>query len=158
MNIFSMLTGQALSESCCYYSVAIATASPLSDCAALASPCVSSAKQYEERFLREETVSQQISSIQLLQTNPLAPPEVVTPQRPSHRQVHLRGHPASKPTVIRGITYYKAKVPDEENDIEEPRELGPCRTGKEMPCGPGAAMSSLQLAESPWAGHLASLD
>ncbi|XP_040859297.1 olfactomedin-like protein 2B isoform X2 [Ochotona curzoniae] len=79
-------------------------------------------EQYEERFLREETVSQQISSIQLLQTNPLAPPEVVTPQRPSHRQVHLRGHPASKPTVIRGITYYKAKVPDEENDIEEPHD------------------------------------
>ncbi|XP_007458479.1 PREDICTED: olfactomedin-like protein 2B isoform X1 [Lipotes vexillifer] len=76
-------------------------------------------EQYEERFLQEETVSQQINSIKLLQTRPLAPPEVVKPQRPLQRQVHLRGRPASKPTVIRGITYYKAKDPEEENDIEE---------------------------------------
>ncbi|XP_007458480.1 PREDICTED: olfactomedin-like protein 2B isoform X2 [Lipotes vexillifer] len=75
--------------------------------------------EYEERFLQEETVSQQINSIKLLQTRPLAPPEVVKPQRPLQRQVHLRGRPASKPTVIRGITYYKAKDPEEENDIEE---------------------------------------
>ncbi|XP_047640016.1 olfactomedin-like protein 2B isoform X2 [Phacochoerus africanus] len=76
-------------------------------------------EQYEERFLQEETVSQQINSIKLLQTRPLTPPEVVKPQRPLQRQVHLRGRPASKPTVIRGITYYKAKDPEEENDIEE---------------------------------------
>ncbi|KAM9690999.1 olfactomedin-like protein 2B isoform 6-T6 [Dama dama] len=75
--------------------------------------------EYEERFLQEETVSQQIKSIKLLQTRPLAPPEVVKPQRPLQRQVHLRGRPASRPTVIRGITYYKAKDPEEENDIEE---------------------------------------
>ncbi|MBZ3870764.1 Olfactomedin-like protein 2B [Sciurus carolinensis] len=78
--------------------------------------------EYEERFLQEETVSQQINSIELLQTQPLAPPEVVKPQRPLHRQVHLRGRPASKPTVIRGITYYKAKVSEEENDIEEQQD------------------------------------
>uniref|UniRef100_A0A4W2I7X3 Olfactomedin like 2B n=1 Tax=Bos indicus x Bos taurus TaxID=30522 RepID=A0A4W2I7X3_BOBOX len=76
-------------------------------------------EEYEERFLQEETVSQQIKSIKLLQTRPLAPPEVVKPQRPLQRQVHLRGRPASRPTVIRGITYYKAKDPEEENDIEE---------------------------------------
>ncbi|XP_048213313.1 olfactomedin-like protein 2B [Perognathus longimembris pacificus] len=76
-------------------------------------------QEYEERFLQEETVSQQINSIKLLQTRPLAPPEVVKPQRPLQRQVHLRGRPASKPTVIRGITYYKAKVSEEENDMEE---------------------------------------
>ncbi|XP_015107516.1 olfactomedin-like protein 2B isoform X3 [Vicugna pacos] len=80
-------------------------------------------EQYEERFLQEETVSQQINSIELLQTRPLAPPEVVKPQRPLQRQVHLRGRPASKPTVIRGITYYKAKDPEEENDIEEQNEF-----------------------------------
>ncbi|XP_030703293.1 olfactomedin-like protein 2B isoform X3 [Globicephala melas] len=80
-------------------------------------------EQYEERFLQEETVSQQINSIKLLQTRPLAPPEVVKPQRPLQRQVHLRGRPASKPTVIRGITYYKAKDPEEENDIEEHHEF-----------------------------------
>lgn len=75
--------------------------------------------EYEERFLQEETVSQQINSIELLRTQPLVPPAVMQPQRPSQRQVHLRGRPASKPTVIRGITYYKAKVSEEENDIEE---------------------------------------
>ncbi|XP_059946820.1 olfactomedin-like protein 2B isoform X3 [Mesoplodon densirostris] len=80
-------------------------------------------EQYEERFLQEETVSQQINSIKLLQTRPLAPPEVMKPQRPLQRQVHLRGRPASKPTVIRGITYYKAKDPEEENDIEEHHEF-----------------------------------
>lgn len=75
--------------------------------------------EYEERFLQEETVSQQINSIELLRTQPLVPPAVMKPQRPSQRQVHLRGRLASKPTVIRGITYYKAKVSEEENDIEE---------------------------------------
>ncbi|XP_012494983.1 PREDICTED: olfactomedin-like protein 2B isoform X2 [Propithecus coquereli] len=78
--------------------------------------------EYEERFLQEETVSQQINSIELLQTRPLDPPEVVKPRRPLQRQVHLRGRPASQPTVIRGITYYKAKVPEEENDIEEQQD------------------------------------
>ncbi|XP_032147469.1 olfactomedin-like protein 2B isoform X1 [Sapajus apella] len=79
-------------------------------------------EQYEERFLQEETVSQQINSIELLQMRPLAPPEVVKAQRPLQRQVHLRGRPASQPTVIRGITYYKAKVSEEENDIEEQQD------------------------------------
>ncbi|XP_008847291.1 olfactomedin-like protein 2B isoform X2 [Nannospalax galili] len=74
--------------------------------------------EYEERFLQEETVSRQINSIDLLQTRPLVPPTVMKPQWPLQRQVHLRGRPASKPTVIRGITYYKAKVSEEENDIE----------------------------------------
>lgn len=69
-------------------------------------------------------MSQQINSIELVQTRPLAPPEVGRPQRPLQRQVHLRGRPASRPTVIRGVTYYKAKDPEEENDIEEQRELG----------------------------------
>lgn len=67
---------------------------------------------------------QQINSIELLRTQPLAPPTVMKPQQPSQRQVHLRGRLASKPTVIRGITYYKAKVSEEENDIEDQRESG----------------------------------
>ncbi|XP_005071489.1 olfactomedin-like protein 2B isoform X2 [Mesocricetus auratus] len=75
--------------------------------------------EYEERFLQEETVSQQINSIELLRTQPLAPPAVMKPQQPLQRRVYLRGRVASKPTVIRGITYYKAKISEEENDIEE---------------------------------------
>uniref|UniRef100_G1PT11 Olfactomedin like 2B n=1 Tax=Myotis lucifugus TaxID=59463 RepID=G1PT11_MYOLU len=76
-------------------------------------------EQYEERFLREETVSQHVNSIELLRTRPLAPPELVRPQQPVQRQVSLRGRPASKPAIIRGITYYKAQDPEDENDIEE---------------------------------------
>ncbi|ELW70953.1 Olfactomedin-like protein 2B [Tupaia chinensis] len=85
-------------------------------------PFCPSAEQYEERFLQEETVSQRINSIEIQQTRPLAQPEVVKPQRPRQRQIHLRGRPASRPTVIRGFTYYKAKVPEEENDIEEQQD------------------------------------
>ncbi|MEJ1270328.1 olfactomedin-like protein 2B isoform X1 [Cricetulus griseus] len=76
-------------------------------------------EQYEERFLQEETVSQQINSIELLRTQPLVPPAAMKPQQPLQRRVYLRGRVASKPTVIRGITYYKAKISEEENDIEE---------------------------------------
>lgn len=45
--------------------------------------------EYEERFLQEETVSQQINSIELLRTQPLVPPAAMKPQRPLQRQVHL---------------------------------------------------------------------
>ncbi|CAH6789452.1 olfactomedin-like protein 2B isoform X2 [Phodopus roborovskii] len=78
--------------------------------------------EYEERFLQEETVSQQINSIELLRTQPLVPPAATKPQQPLQRRVYLRGRVASKPTVIRGITYYKAKISEEENDIEEQRD------------------------------------
>lgn len=96
-------------------------------------------------------MSQQINAIELLQTRPLAAPEVVRPQRPLQRQVHLRGRPASKPTVIRGITYYKAKDPEEENDIEEQRELGSAghcggTVGRGSPFGP---LCSLRTAVAP---------
>ncbi|XP_068950745.1 olfactomedin-like protein 2B isoform X1 [Petaurus breviceps papuanus] len=79
-------------------------------------------QHYEERFLQEETVSQQINAIDLLPLQPPAPPEAMVPRRPLQRQIHLRGRPSSKPTVIRGITYYKAKVSEEENDIEEQQD------------------------------------
>ncbi|XP_038205444.1 olfactomedin-like protein 2B [Arvicola amphibius] len=89
--------------------------------------------EYEERFLQEETVSQQINSIELLRTQPLAPPAVTRPQQPLQREVYLRGRLASKPTVIRGITYYKAKVSEEENDIEDQHdELSSGDTGVDL--------------------------
>lgn len=88
--------------------------------------------EYEERFLQEETVSQQINSIKLLRTQPLAPPAVTKPQQPLQREVYLRGR-LEKPTVIRGITYYKAKVSEEENDIEEQHdELFSGETGVDL--------------------------
>lgn len=78
--------------------------------------------EYEEEFLREETVSQHVNAIELLQTQPLAPPELVRPRPPVQRQVSLRGRPASRPAVIRGITYYKAQDPEDDNDIEEQQD------------------------------------
>lgn len=75
-------------------------------------------RQYEERLLQEETESQHIRSM-----GPLAPPAVLKPLRPLHRQVHLRGRPASQPTVIRGVTYYKAKDPEEDDTEEQQDEL-----------------------------------
>ncbi|XP_045432990.1 olfactomedin-like protein 2B isoform X2 [Pipistrellus kuhlii] len=79
-------------------------------------------EQYEEEFLREETVSQHVNAIELLRTQPLAPPELVRPRQPVQRQVSLRGRPASKPAVIRGITFYKAQDPEDENGIEEQQD------------------------------------
>ena len=80
-------------------------------------------------------MSQHVNSVELPRTRPLAPPELHRPQRPLHRQVHLRGRPASKPTIIRGITYYKAKDPEDENDIEDQRELGSTGPLEAMPPG-----------------------
>ncbi|KAM5203307.1 olfactomedin-like protein 2B isoform 1-T1 [Hipposideros larvatus] len=74
--------------------------------------------EYAERLLQEETESQHIGSI-----GPLAPPAVLKPLRPLHRQVHLRGRPASKPTVIRGVTYYKAKDPEDDDTDEQQDEF-----------------------------------
>lgn len=43
----------------------------------------------------------------------------------------MRSRPPSKPTIVRGVTYYKAQSTESENDIEEQRELGlqPCLVG-----------------------------
>ncbi|XP_028936641.1 olfactomedin-like protein 2B [Ornithorhynchus anatinus] len=76
-------------------------------------------EQYEERFLRDETVSQQVNAIDPPRPRPPSPSESGPPRRALTRQIHLRSRPASQPTVIRGVTYYKAKVPEEDNDIEE---------------------------------------
>ncbi|KAF6075369.1 olfactomedin like 2B [Phyllostomus discolor] len=76
----------------------------------------------EETFLPEAPATRHVNSVELPRTRPLAPPELRRPRRPLHRQVHLRGRPASKPTIIRGVTYYKAKEPEDENDIEEQQD------------------------------------
>lgn len=61
----------------------------------------------------------EVNSVELLGTRPLARPAVVRSPQPAEP----RGRPASRPTIIRGITYYKAQEPDEdENDVEEPQD------------------------------------
>ncbi|XP_067388617.1 olfactomedin-like protein 2B [Emydura macquarii macquarii] len=79
-------------------------------------------EKYEERFLRDETVSQQINAVESLQQLHPAP-EAMKPKQPWQRKMHGRSRLASKPAIIRGVTYYKAKFAESENDIEEQDEL-----------------------------------
>ncbi|NXF31362.1 OLM2B protein, partial [Nyctibius bracteatus] len=79
--------------------------------------------KYEERFLKDETISQQINSVESLPELHLSP-EDKKPKQLLQRKLHVRSRPPSKPTIIRGVTYYKAQSTESENDIEEqPDEL-----------------------------------
>ncbi|NXV77285.1 OLM2B protein, partial [Atlantisia rogersi] len=79
--------------------------------------------KYEERFLKDETISQQINSVESLPELHLSP-EDETPKQLLQRKLRMRSRPPSKPTIIRGVTYYKAQSAESENDIEEqPDEL-----------------------------------
>ncbi|NXA34036.1 OLM2B protein, partial [Eudromia elegans] len=79
--------------------------------------------KYEERFLKDETISQQINSVESLPELHLAPEDEESRQL-LQSKLHIRSRPPSKPTIVRGVTYYKAHFPDSENDIEEqPDEL-----------------------------------
>ncbi|NXK55465.1 OLM2B protein, partial [Chauna torquata] len=77
--------------------------------------------KYEERFLKDETISQQINSVESLPELHLAPEEE-KPKQLLQRKLRLRSRPPSKPTIIRGITYYKAQSTESENDIEEQQD------------------------------------
>ncbi|XP_025899552.1 olfactomedin-like protein 2B, partial [Nothoprocta perdicaria] len=79
--------------------------------------------KYEERFLKDETISQQINSVESLPELHLVPEDEKSRQL-LQRKLHIRSRPPSKPTIVRGVTYYKAHFTDSENDIEEqPDEL-----------------------------------
>ncbi|NXL86507.1 OLM2B protein, partial [Alectura lathami] len=77
--------------------------------------------KYEERFLKDETISQQINSVESLPELHLAPEEGKHKQL-LHRKLRLRSRPASKPTIVRGVTYYKAQSSESDNDIEEQQD------------------------------------
>lgn len=79
--------------------------------------------KYEERFLKDETISQQINSVESFPELHLSP-EDEKPKQLLQRKLHVRSRPPSKPTIVRGVTYYKAQSTESENDIEEQRELG----------------------------------
>lgn len=113
--------------------------------------------KYEERFLKDETISQQINSVESLPELHLSP-EDEKPKQLLQRKLHMRSRPPSKPTIVRGVTYYKAQSTESENDIEEQRELGlqPCPAGwlaaslskasacpRVLPCPPGTCGQSL---------------
>ncbi|KAM6128743.1 LOW QUALITY PROTEIN: olfactomedin-like protein 2B [Phoenicopterus ruber ruber] len=74
--------------------------------------------KYEERFLKDETISQQINSVESLTELHLSP-EDEKPKQLLQRKLRVRGRPPSKPTIVRGVTYYKAQSTESENDIEE---------------------------------------
>ncbi|OPJ77165.1 olfactomedin-like protein 2B isoform A [Patagioenas fasciata monilis] len=78
--------------------------------------------RYEERFLKDETISQQINSVESLPELHLSP-EDEKPKQLLQRKLHVRSRPPSKPTIVRGVTYYKAQSTESENDIEEQHEL-----------------------------------
>ncbi|NWQ92811.1 OLM2B protein, partial [Burhinus bistriatus] len=79
--------------------------------------------KYEERFLKDETISQQINSVESLPELHLSP-EDEKPKQLLQRKLSVRSRPPSKPTIVRGVTYYKAQSTESENDIEEqPDEL-----------------------------------
>ncbi|XP_061860177.1 olfactomedin-like protein 2B isoform X2 [Colius striatus] len=78
--------------------------------------------KYEERFLKDETISQQINSVESLPELHLSP-EDEKPEQLLQRKLHMRSRPPSKPTIVRGVTYYKAQSTETENDIEEQHEL-----------------------------------
>ncbi|KFV78673.1 Olfactomedin-like 2B, partial [Struthio camelus australis] len=78
--------------------------------------------KYEERFLKDETISQQINSVESLPELHLVPEDEKSKQL-LQRKLHIRSRPPSRPTIVRGVTYYKAQFTDSENDIEEHREL-----------------------------------
>ncbi|NXW65840.1 OLM2B protein, partial [Eurystomus gularis] len=79
--------------------------------------------KYEERFLKDETISQQINSVESLSELHLSPEDEKHKQL-LQRKLHVRSRPPSKPTIVRGVTYYKAQSTESENDIEEqPDEL-----------------------------------
>ncbi|XP_030135654.4 olfactomedin-like protein 2B isoform X1 [Taeniopygia guttata] len=79
--------------------------------------------KYEERFLKDETISQQINSVESLPELHLSLEEK-KPEQLLQRKLRVRSRPPSKPTIVRGVTYYKAQSTESENDIEEqPDEL-----------------------------------
>ncbi|XP_077188684.1 olfactomedin-like protein 2B [Paroedura picta] len=79
-------------------------------------------EKYEEGFLHDEVVSQHIGSGEALRYAPQAP-EATKPKSTSPRKLHVRSRAPSRPTIIRGVTYYKAKDAELENDLDEQDEL-----------------------------------
>ncbi|XP_072199233.1 olfactomedin-like protein 2B isoform X2 [Excalfactoria chinensis] len=77
--------------------------------------------KYEERFLKDETISQQINSVESLAELHLAPEEG-KPEQLLQRKLSPRSRPPSKPTIVRGVTYYKAQSSESDNDIEEQQD------------------------------------
>ncbi|XP_031451638.1 olfactomedin-like protein 2B [Phasianus colchicus] len=77
--------------------------------------------KYEERFLKDETISQQINSVESLTELHLTPEEGKHKQL-LQRKLSPRSRPPSKPTIVRGVTYYKAQSSESDNDIEEQQD------------------------------------
>uniref|UniRef100_A0ABM5G9M3 Olfactomedin-like protein 2B n=1 Tax=Pogona vitticeps TaxID=103695 RepID=A0ABM5G9M3_9SAUR len=78
-------------------------------------------EKYEDVFLHDEMASQQISSVESLRYAPPAP-GATNPKSTLPRKLHVRSRTPSWPTIIRGVTYYKATDPEMENDLEEQDE------------------------------------
>ncbi|MEE6496199.1 hypothetical protein FKM82_002259 [Ascaphus truei] len=73
--------------------------------------------KYEERFMRDEQGKVISPKLQVP-----APPQQVKRRPLAERQIHVRAKPAPKPPVMRGVTFYKAKVPEDDSDLEEQQD------------------------------------
>ncbi|XP_075038864.1 olfactomedin-like protein 2B [Mixophyes fleayi] len=71
--------------------------------------------KYEEKFLKDEQTK-------FISPKPHpAPPQQVQRRPLSQRQVQVRAMPAPKP-VVRGVTFYKAKVTEDDSDLDEQQD------------------------------------
>ncbi|XP_062989818.1 olfactomedin-like protein 2B isoform X2 [Elgaria multicarinata webbii] len=78
-------------------------------------------EKYDEVFLHDEMAAEQISSAESLRYAPPGP-GATNSKSTLPRKLHVRSRAPSRPTIIRGVTYYKAKDAETENDLEEQDE------------------------------------
>ncbi|XP_032082699.1 olfactomedin-like protein 2B [Thamnophis elegans] len=78
-------------------------------------------EKYEDVFVHDETASRHLSSAESLHYA-LPATGAMNPKAVSPRKLHVRSRPPTQQNVVRGITYYKAKDAEIENDLEEPEE------------------------------------
>ncbi|KAH0618225.1 hypothetical protein JD844_017239 [Phrynosoma platyrhinos] len=76
-------------------------------------------EKYEEVFLHDELASRQIISAESLH---YTTPDQMNPRSTFEKKVHMKSQPLSQPTIIRGVTYYKARDVETENELEEQDE------------------------------------
>ncbi|CAH2329332.1 Hypothetical predicted protein [Pelobates cultripes] len=73
--------------------------------------------KYEERFLRDEQAKEESPK-----PRARAPSQEVKRRPLSQRQIEGRPKPAPKPPVARGVTFYKAKVMEDDSDLEDQQD------------------------------------
>ncbi|XP_042317429.1 olfactomedin-like protein 2B [Sceloporus undulatus] len=76
-------------------------------------------EKYEEVFLHDELASRQIISAESLH---YTTPDQMNIKSTFSKKVDVKSQTSSHPTIIRGVTYYKARDAETENELEEQDE------------------------------------